>query len=148
MLRQVYLLSGNSAANASTVVVARAKGLLRFNWFTLHANLVGATGGTLNVRVQRLITDSDAPGVWSDWVAFPQLTAGAAAISYATDVAPNSAITQVGGGTTAAPTVQLAAGTVLGGHPGNEVRLVATTGAGTSAAAAVAVYLVAQRVRA
>ena len=137
--RLVFEFSGNSPDASSTAAVGSiCRGLLRYRFFTIHANLVGATGGTLNVRLQRKITDD----VWSDWVSFPQLADAASAISYALDIPTTSEISAVGGGTDASPTVALAADSTIGGHPGPEVRMVCTAGAGTSAGAAVSVYLV------
>ena len=68
--RKVFTITGTSPGSASTAIVGSvARGLRAYDWFTVHANLQGATGGTLNVRLQRKITDD----VWSDWVSFTQL---------------------------------------------------------------------------
>lgn len=148
--RQLFSISGTSPAEASTAVLGDlGRGLTRYNWFTIHADLIGATDGTLDVRIQRQIAMAAevTGGLWSDWIAFTQLGDGASAISYATDVATNSAITAVGGGSDSSPTVALAAGSVLGGHPGERCRVVCTAGAGTTVGALVEIYLVALRVR-
>lgn len=149
--RQLFTLSGTSPASESTAALSGylGQGLTRFNWFTIHANLVGATDGTLDVVIQRQIasTSEVSGGIWSDWIAFAQLAAGASAVQYVTDVAPNSAITAVGGGTDSTPTKVLAAGTVLGGHPGERCRVVCAAGASTSAGAALTFYMVAHRIR-
>ena len=142
--RQVFTFSGTSGAAASTTAAIGAvkNGFLGFNSFWIHANLLGGTGGTLNLRLQRQVTTD----IWSDWVSFPQLAAGAAAISYALSVPDGgSAIAVVGGGSDATPTVVLAANSFVGGHPGNSLRLVGTTGSGNTVGAAQAVYLTCMR---
>lgn len=147
MSNRIFKLAGTTPASASTATVASVGGLSQFTGFTIHAELVGATGGVLNLYLQRKI----AADVWSDWIAFAQLTAGAAAIKRALDVGVGSpgtytaAISTIGGGTDSTPAPALAAGSIVGGIPGSDVRLVAVAGASTSAGAAVAVYLIGHR---
>ena len=129
------VMTNTSPAAASTTIGATTiTGLATYDWFELSAVLTGATGGTLDVYLQReVVTD-----VWEDWVHFTQIGIAAAAtrVHVPTDGASVSGITTIGGGSTAAPGVALAAGVALGGHPGNTLRMVFVAGAGTSAGAA------------
>lgn len=145
MIRQLFTITGTSPAAAGVAVVGSAvKGLQNYDWFTIDAALVGATGGTLDVRLQRKVAlDSEVSGgVWADWLAFPQLTAGASAIKKHAQTGANTTITTVAHGTDASTgTPALTADTFLGGHPGLELRCVATAGASTSAGAAITIYI-------
>ena len=47
-----------------------------YKFVRVDADLIGATGGTLDIYLQRLIK----PGAWTDWLHFAQLAAGAGAI--------------------------------------------------------------------
>jgi len=134
-----------SPATASTVVqTATWDNLSQFEWLTVVAVLTGATAGTLDVYLQAEAQNN----VWVDWVHFAQLAAGAATVRYAFDCnVAASSITTVGGGTTAAPGVALAAATVAFSHPGKKVRIVTVAGAGTSAGASQTLYLMKWRHR-
>ncbi len=138
---QYKKISETSPAAASTVVGASIAGLKDFEFFRLDAELVGATGGTLDVYLQRKITDNK----WADWVHFTQLGAGGAAVKWtllAGNPTLSTAITgSYGIGTDAAPTVALAANTFTGGHPGEAIRAVYVAGGSTSAGAAVLIHL-------
>lgn len=126
-------ITATSPASASTAVaVATVPGLEKFDWFAIEADLAGATGGTLDVYVQRRLANN----LWRDWIHFPQLAAGAAAVKYSVQSGSTTTITVVGGGTDASPGVALAVNTALGGHPGSELRVVFVAGASTSAGAA------------
>ncbi len=134
-------ISETSPSSASTVVGASITGLQDFEFFRIDAALQGATGGTLDVYLQRKITDN----VWADWLHFTQLTAGGAAVKW-TALAGNptlsTALTSTFGiGTDAAPAVALAANTFLGGHPGGAIRAVYVAGVSTSAGAPVLIHL-------
>ena len=100
------------------------------------AELVGATGGTLDVYLQ---TSDDGGTTWYDWAHFPQLAAGASAIKYAFSVpsAGELGITTIGSGTSPA----LAANTVVGGPWGDRIRALYVAGASTSAGAAVVINI-------
>ena len=111
--------------------------LSKFDWLSFAATLTGLTGGTLDVYIQREI----ATNVWADWLHFPQLAAGAAAISYGAVPEASAVISTIGIGTTAAPGVVLAANTCVGGHPGKNIRAVYVSGAGTAAGAAQVIYV-------
>lgn len=134
-------VTATSPSAASTAVLGTFHGLTRWEAFAVVAELQGATGGTLNVYLQRKITDD----VWSDWVSFTQLASGGAAVKYAVCPALSNTIATVGGGSDATPAPALAAGSCAGGHPGDTVRVVAVAGAGTSAGTSQTVRLVAQR---
>jgi len=124
----VFTLTATCSSTASTTEVgATANGLLRFDWFTVDANIQGASGGTLDVYLQRQI-EAD---LWADWLHFPQLTDGQAATQYCAQSGSDKTIHAVEQGTDgSAGTPVLAANTFIGGHPGNAVRLVTKTGAG------------------
>ena len=140
MLRKVFTITGTSKASSGQALVGSAlAGLDKYDYFMVDALLVGATGGTLDLYVQRKL-DTD---VWLDWIHFPQLAGGASAIYYSASCQPGNGLTVVGktadNGTTGAPA--LAANTIVGGHPGDQIRLVCVAGGGTSVGAAVTVYV-------
>lgn len=136
MRRFVQTITDTSPGSASTAIGDTVKGLADFDWFSVDAQLVGATGGTLDVYLQRKV-DSD---LWADWLHFPQLTAGAAAVKYSAQSGSDKTIHAVGNGSDAsAGTPALAANTLVGGHPGDQLRAVYVAGAGTSAGAAVVI---------
>lgn len=139
-----YVLSGTSPAAAGQAAVGNVAARLDdYDSFVVTAALIGATGGTLDVYLQRRV--DDAGTVWADWIHFPQLAAGAAAVKYAAAALPVPATTATAIGTTANDGVTgapaLAANTVVGGHPGDAVRCVCVAGAATTAGAAVTVYI-------
>jgi hypothetical protein len=138
---KTFTISETSPAAANTVVGATLRGLADFEFFRVDARLVGATGGNLNVYLQRKVRED----VWADWLRFPQLAAADPAVNY-TLLAGNPTLstaitTPVGIGSDAAPGVAIAVNTFLGGHPGEAVRAVYVAGASTSAGAAVLIYL-------
>jgi hypothetical protein len=112
-----------------------------FEALQLVAELVGNTGGTLDVYVQ---TSPDQGVNWFDFAHFAQLNAGAAAVRY---VLTASLYTQntapIAVGKNLAPA--LAANTFVNGAFGDRVRLLMVSGTGTTAGAAVKVSVVAQR---
>lgn len=117
-------ISATSPAAASTVAsTATATGLDSFSSVEIVATLQGATGGTLDVYVQKLLD-----GVWYDYAHFAQRAAGAAAVTYTATPALTNSIATVGTGTSPA----LVAGTCAGGRPGTALRLLFVAGAGTS----------------
>jgi len=130
-------ITDNSPATATTTVGDTVRsGLIAATHLTIIATLTGGTGGTLDVYLQ---TSFDDGATWVDYAHFPQLTAGAAVtnkvwhVSRRTEV---SSLTAVGVGTTATPSVALAANTIMGGAWGDRMRAVYVAGAGTSAGAA------------
>jgi hypothetical protein len=123
------LLSETSpSSNTTTAGTQEAIGLDRYDWFMLDATLTQATGGTLDVYVQRWCSKL---AEWRDWIAFPQLAAGSTVFRYTVMTGSGTSITVVGQGTS--PT--LAANTFIGGHPGSKVRMCFKAGASTSAGA-------------
>lgn len=124
--------SPSSASTAVGATMFRGDMLRRAEVLVVDAVLIGGTGGTLDVYLQRkLAADS-----WVDWVHFPQVSAGAT-VRYSFAVTGRGAsIVAVGGGTDAAPGVALAANTVVDVIPGDDVRIVMVAGGGTSAGAA------------
>jgi hypothetical protein len=112
----------------------------------VYAELVGATGGTLDVFLQ---VSPDEGANFYDAIHFPQLAAGGAAVIYRATLAyaqQNTTATQ------GAPIVigknltpLLAVNTVVPGEGFNRARLVFKSGAGTSAGAAIRVVLCSKR---
>jgi len=138
MTVQLSVISDTSPAAPGTVVGSIIGGLGDFDSFRIDALLTGATGGPLDVYLQREL----ATNVWADWLHYTQIATGASAVMV-TALAGASvvsadvlALTTIGFGTTAAPGVALAAGKFIGGHPGSRVRAVYVAGASTSAGAA------------
>lgn len=142
---KVFTLSATSPASASTAVGTgasfQASGLDAYSRFRVHGALLGATGGTLDVYVQRLVDIVSGSEVWEDWIHFAQLASGAAAIFYSLSPIDTQTIATVGRATTPA----LAAGSCAGGHPGRSARLLFVAGASTSAGALQTVKLVGYR---
>jgi hypothetical protein len=136
MLRQENTLTftATSPSGASTVAGPSIKSVWfgRAHRLLIDATIVGATGGVLDVYLQRKV----ASDVWRDWVHFTQATAGAAAAHYQFVVTGElTAITAGNGGTDSTPAVSLAANTALNILPGEELRWVFVAGASTSAGA-------------
>jgi hypothetical protein len=108
----------------------------------VNADLVGATGGVLNLYLQ---TSPDKGTTWYDYAAFAQLANGALATSVRfglSRTSPSSGgLVVVGKGLVAAVGNALTAGTIIGGPFGDRMRLVAIAGAGTSAGAVITVRL-------
>lgn len=134
-------LSGTSPGAASTTVTTAVPcaAALNADRLVIDANLLGATGGTLDVYIQRKI----APDTWRDWIHFPQLAAAAPAIRYTATITGDevTGLVVVGQGTDAAPGVALAANTIVNCMPGGFLRLVFVAGVGTSAGAAQSVII-------
>lgn len=108
------------------------------------AELVGATGGTLDIYVQQ---NPSGDGVtWFDIVHFTQLAAAASAVKYEASISLyNNITTPVTVGKNTSPA--LAAGSNVNGPFSDRVRLLMVAGSGTSAGAAVKVTVCAQRTR-
>ena len=124
-------LTLTSPASATTAVGASAftgAFLQRAEALTIDAKIIGGTGGTLDVYLQRKIA-SDS---WLDWVHFPQVAAATTKRYTLTIVGNDSTIVETGGGSDAAPGVALAAGTAVNVTPGDTVRVVFVAGVGTS----------------
>lgn len=128
-------VTATSPAAASTVIhtVLFTADICRADRLVIDAALLGATGGTLDIYLQRNV----ATNVWVDWVHFPQLAAGAVAIKYTLTVTgDNTAIVVTGQSTDASITAALAVNTSTNTIPTGPVRIVFVAGASTSAGAA------------
>ena len=138
-------LTANTSGSASTTTAASAGSsgyagagvLSRCEGLTVDATIVGPTGGTVDVYIQRKL----ATNSWVDWVHFPQVAAATTKRYTFTVVGDGSTITEVGGGTDASPGVALAANTVVNVTPGGDLRIVTVTGAGVSVAGTVTLVL-------
>jgi len=136
----IFRFQGTSPAAASVAAIDDPlERLESYEEFVAYADLVGATGGTLDVRIQQDLEPSS--GVWRDWLAFSQLAAGAAAISQAAAATDRNLPAVTVGGST--PALTSANGNI--GRPASRIRVVATAGSGTSAGAAVTVWLICRR---
>jgi hypothetical protein len=130
-------ITATSPATASTAATTDTiKDICEYEWFLLIAELQGATGGTLDVYIQGKMADT-----WYDWGHFIQIAAGGAAVKYMVQPQANNGAVAIGSGTSPV----IAADTFLGGYPGDEIRLVFTAGASTSAGAAQTVKLYGRR---
>jgi hypothetical protein len=139
--QDVYFMQATPGTTSGTTITTQVvRGLRKYDWFTVDAVLKGNTGGTLDVYLQRQVKHDDG-SVWLDWVHFPQQAAAAAKKAYtATAMASNGAVV-VGTGSDAGVSLALAANTVVGGHPGDVVRMVLKSGASTSAATPQTVWI-------
>ena len=143
---KTFTLTGTSPASVGKSVIATQAGLTRFSAFRIDASLIGATGGTLDIELQRQIPGT---ALWAEWCRFTQLAAAGAAVVYslyASQDQPNVTISTVGLWSTDLTVGALTLGPAplfTGGHPGDEVRVIAIAGAGTSAGAVTTVYLTA-----
>lgn len=127
-------VTATSPAIASTAVAAASfKGdmLRKADLLVIDANLLGGTGGTLDVYLQRKV----ATDAWVDWIHFPQLAATVAKKYSVAITGTGSTIVETGGGNDATPGVALAANAAVNVMPGDEVRVVFVAGASTSAGA-------------
>jgi hypothetical protein len=140
MTQRVFTIADTTPAAASTVAGTVVSGLGDYQFVRIDAHLVGATGGTLDVYLQRQITAN----AWSDWIHFAQLASAASAVNYSAIAwhGLSTTITTSNRGSDATPSVSLGAATFLGGHPGDVVRAVYVAGASTSAGAAIEIDLV------
>lgn len=130
-------LASSAAASTTTVpALGSLFELTQYDLVTVSAKIVGPTGGTLDVYLQRQL-EAD---VWQDWAHFAQVAAGATKF-YSLSASMSSTIIEVGYGTTAVPAPLLAANTVVAGHPGEVLRVVLVTGAGVSVAGNATVYI-------
>lgn len=124
-------ITATSPGSASTAVVATifAGGILKAaDKLVIDALLLGGTGGTLDVYLQR----KTGTNAWLDWVHFPQVAALVAKKYTLTITGEGASIVEVGGGTDASPGVALAANTAVNVIPGGDVRIVFVAGAGTT----------------
>ncbi len=135
-----HLISDTSPATAVTAAGDTCAGLSKYDALQITAELVGATGGVLDVYLQ---TSHDGGTTWWDFIHFPQLSAGAAAVKYMVNIpgAGATGITVIGKNTTPA----LAVNTVVGGCWGDMLRALYVGGASTSAGGAQVINILGYR---
>lgn len=137
----LYTLTGTSPASAITTIVATVAGLEKYDEIQIDAILLGATGGTLDVYLQRQI-DPTIANAWVSFVHFTQLAAAATQKVYSFSMKLGTAIIATDlTSDTATGTLALAAGAYVGGCWGDKVRLVAVGGTSTTAGAVQTVYI-------
>ena len=115
------ITTATSPATASTAVAGTFKGdmLTRADYLVIDGELRGATGGVLDVFLQRRVGSS-----WIDLAHFPTLTAGASTRRYSfTITGRGSSIVEVGADLAPA----LAAGAAVDVNPGGDVQQRQTT---------------------
>ena len=126
------LATGNektSPATATYAVSTPVTGLGVFTAITIYADLLGATGGTLDIALE---TSPDGVN-WYEYVRFANTAAAAAAKSFTYDPVLDGAIVNVGKNLTT--TFVLAASTARGGHWGDQMRVRMVANASTTAGA-------------
>ncbi len=128
----IDLLNATSAASALTTIYDAQHGFAQFDALTLYMAIQGATGGTLDVYVQ-----NSWDGVaWYDYWHPTQIAAGGAAVKWKWSPTLDGVVyTGFGVGTLASSGVAVAAGSTVGGHWGDWLRVVIVSGASTSAGA-------------
>jgi len=132
------ILTGTSKTSAGTTVIATVQGLAKYDDLRIDAVLAGGTGGVLDLYLQRKL----ATDVWLDWLRFTQIAAGAAKYYSLPTLVGSNTITEVGLWADAGTGTQvLATNTCVGGHPGDQLRLVGVAGSGTSAGGAQTIYI-------
>lgn len=136
----VTATSPSSASTAIATSTFKSAMLTSADRLVVDARLQGATGGVLDVYLQRKLAND----TWADWIHFPQLTAAAAATGYTVSIdGGGNSIVARGQGTDASPGVALAANTAVNVMPGGDVRIVFVAGASTSAGASQTVTIIA-----
>lgn len=134
-------MSGTSPAAASTTTVdaTPATQIGMFSSCSFVATVQGGTGGTLDIFVQTWFrTKASSLGFWADAAHLTQLAAGGALNTVAftlTRWSPSSAAITAALNT-ASGTPALAAGTIVPGLLGGQLRIVYKTGAGNTVGAA------------
>ena len=134
-MTQVQTAAFTSPSDTTAVAATPTfRNLDRFSSFIIDAVLTGATGGTLDIYLQRAVGDD-----WVDWYRFAQVAGSAAAIrrTITSDMVTLTAPLTVG----ANASVGIAANTLGARHPGSAVRIWQVPGAGTSAGAAQSIKL-------
>jgi hypothetical protein len=140
----ITTISSQVVANAASWAPAGvAAPLDGYDSWVLAADLVGGTGGTLDVSVWM---SPDQGLNWYEVAHLPQQASGGAAKSYVVPISlyvnPTTAV-QVGKGTASV----LSAGTICPMAIGDRLRLTMTGGSGTSAGVPVTIRLLGQRSR-
>jgi hypothetical protein len=125
MINELSLTAKSPDAAGTSASTETLAGLGRFERITIDADLQGATGGALDVLIQRF-----CGGQWRDWLRFAQVAAGAAK-HYTYVLSESEAITEVGVSTSPV----IVAGAKVGGLPGDKIRFLFIAGSGTSAGA-------------
>lgn len=128
---QTVTLTSPAAASTTVGATIFAGSTLNADKLVIDATLIGGTGGTLDVYLQRKLASNS----WADWVHFPQIAAGTTKRYSLAITGEGTSIVEVGGGTDAAPGVALAANVAVNVIPGGDVRVVFVAGVGTSVGA-------------
>jgi hypothetical protein len=135
--QNVALATAATAGTAALATMFAGGWLKSAEKLVIDATLVGPTGGTLDVCLQRKLGTNK----WKDWIRFPQVAAAATKHYVATVNGEGAAITECGNSTDASPAMTIVANTIINMIPNEIVRVVVTTGAGTSVAGSVDVTI-------
>jgi len=135
----VFNIGGTSPAAAGSATIGTAKSLCGYDAVTVILEVVGATGGTLDLVLESQWGDD---GTWYNLYRVPQLAAGAAAATYQISFSLGNTVNAIGKN----GALTLATSTPAAGHWGDKVRLYATAGASTSAGAAIVCKIIGHRV--
>ena len=136
LIRKFTDTSPAAAGNAASGETALNCAL--YKWIRITAQITGGTGGTTQMVVQSKM----AGDTWVEWASSAAVAAGVTTV-YVFSPEATAVVSTVGitDDALTAYTPTLAAGTCVGGHPGDTVRLVWVAGVGTSAGDAQVVYL-------
>lgn len=132
-----------AAATAATATTAALATLFAGGWLKaaeklrIDATIDAPTAGALDVCLQRKLAADD----WRDWIRFPQVAANGIKHFVATVTGEGASIVECGKSTDASPAMTIAVNTVVNVIPGDTVRIVCTTGAGTADAGAVSITI-------
>jgi hypothetical protein len=139
--------SSQPVANAASWCPAGVAGggLDDYDSIGIDCDLVGATGGTLDVYLQQ----SPDQGVnWYDVIHWTQLASGGAAVHYSSPISQATTTTApITVGKNLSPALASGTNSVVNGAFSDRMRLVMVAGSGTSAGAQVIVRLSPQRSR-
>lgn len=132
-----------AAASTTAAVATYFTGLSTADKLVIDATLLGGTGGTLDVYLQRKV----AADTWRDLVHFPQIVAATAKKYTVTINGDGTSIVDVGGGTDAVPAPTLAANSLVNCIPGGDVRIVFVSGSGNTVGASNSITITAHSER-
>ena len=140
MSLQRFRIADTSPSSASTAAGTVLVGLGDFSTLIIHSQLVGATGGTLDVWLQ---TSVDGGTTWFDFLHYTQLAAGGGAVKRVHVLTRSANLVAQGAegitvGTGTSPALSGTAANTMGSW-GDRIRALYIAGASTSAGAAVVI---------
>lgn len=132
-----------ASAAGTNVVYTTPTEIGMYTTCSIYTRTRGVTGGTLDIFVQTSFRGVNTTPIWADVAHMPQLAAGAVAVGSSFTLTRFSAASAVVTATlnTVDGTPALPVNTVVNGFLGMKLRVIAVTGAGTSAGAVQNIYL-------